>query len=107
MSIDVSTLTVAELEALAVSIQKELKRKKELAKKSLIADMERLAREAGVSLTEIFGDASEKKSAPRAKVAVKYRHPENPDQTWSGRGRQPLWLAALIAEGKALEDLAV
>ena len=31
----------------------------------------------------------------RRKVAPKYRNPAIPDQTWSGRGRTPLWIQAL------------
>lgn len=27
-----------------------------------------------------------------SKVAPKYRNPENPEQTWSGRGKPPLWI---------------
>ena len=27
-----------------------------------------------------------------SKVTPKYRNPENPEQTWSGRGKPPLWI---------------
>jgi DNA-binding protein H-NS len=30
----------------------------------------------------------------------RYRDPENPDNTWSGHGRPPKWLADLIQAGK-------
>lgn len=99
---------MSQLEELAVQVQEEIKRKKAQAKKSLIADMEKLAREAGVSLSELFGVAVDKKATKtKPAVAAKYRNPNDASQTWSGRGRQPLWLAALIAEGKRLEDLAI
>ena len=48
-----------------------------------------------------------KVAAPKKPVAAKYRNPNDASQTWSGRGRQPVWLVALLAEGKKLEDLAV
>jgi len=35
-----------------------------------------------------------------AKVAPKYRNPSNHEQTWSGRGVTPKWVAELKAEGK-------
>ena len=60
MAIDLSPLSVAELEALAVQVQDEIKAKKVLAKKTLLADLERVARDAGVSLTDLFGDAAAK-----------------------------------------------
>jgi DNA-binding protein H-NS len=40
----------------------------------------------------------------KSKVAVKYRDGEN---TWTGRGRPPRWLAAKIAAGARREDYAV
>jgi len=38
---------------------------------------------------------------------AKYRNPANPDQTWSGKGRQPDWFKKATAAGKRPEDLAV
>ncbi|MGZ9032950.1 MAG: H-NS histone family protein [Rhodospirillales bacterium] len=37
----------------------------------------------------------------------KYRNPDNPEETWSGRGRQPRWVQAALAEGETLDDLAI
>ena len=108
MTIDVSIYSIAQLEALAEQVQEEIKRKRAVAKKQLMADLERVARDAGVSLAELFGDkAAPAAKKPRAAVAAKYRNPNNPDQTWSGRGRQPVWLAALLADGHTLSSLAI
>jgi DNA-binding protein H-NS len=40
-------------------------------------------------------------------VAPKYRNPENPSETWAGRGLKPHWLAAAMKSGKKLEDFAI
>ena len=49
-----------------------------------------------------------KKSALKgAKVAPKYRNPNNHEQTWSGRGVTPKWVADLKAEGKLDSALIV
>jgi DNA-binding protein H-NS len=40
-------------------------------------------------------------------VAPKYRNPENPSETWAGRGLRPRWLVAAIKGGKKLEDFAI
>ena len=106
--IDVSHLTVNQLDDLIAQAQKEITRKKALARKSLMADMEKLARDAGVSLSELFPEAgTAKPSKVKTSVAPKYRNPNDASQTWTGRGRQPLWIAALLAEGKRLEDLLI
>ena len=41
------------------------------------------------------------------KVAPKYRNPDNPSETWAGRGLQPRWLAAALKSGKKLEHFAI
>src|SRR6266436_9541828 len=43
----------------------------------------------------------------RGPVAPKYRNPENPSETWAGRGLKPRWLAAALKSGKKLEDLRI
>ncbi len=43
--------------------------------------------------------ATGKSSGPRGKVAPKYRNPAQPDQTWTGRGRAPVWVQALKSAG--------
>jgi DNA-binding protein H-NS len=40
-------------------------------------------------------------------VAPKYRNPENPSETWAGRGLKPRWLAAALKGGGKIEDFAI
>ena len=106
MSIELSNLSIEQLEQLKLDIDREISDRKKHKQKSLRADIERLAREAGVSLEELFGGAA-KQAKAKSTVAAKYRNPADPSQTWSGRGRQPVWLAALLAEGKSLADFLI
>ena len=39
------------------------------------------------------------------KVLQKYRNPQDHSQTWSGRGKQPHWVAKLLKSGTKLHDL--
>ncbi len=43
----------------------------------------------------------------RGAVAAKYRNPDNPAETWAGRGLKPRWLAAALETGKKLEDFSI
>jgi DNA-binding protein H-NS len=43
----------------------------------------------------------------RGAVAPKYCNPENPVETWAGRGLKPRWLAAALKSGKKLEDFSI
>ncbi len=110
MSVNLVSLSVNELEALAVQVQEEIVRKKALARKNLLADLQKLARENGVELDELLAEASGKSGKsgkPKNKVAAKYRNPADANQTWTGRGRQPLWVAAALKSGKSLKSLEI
>lgn len=61
------------------------------------------------NLEKLEIETNEKPSyAQRAHLAklVKYRHPSNAELCWSGRGRQPAWVANWINDGGTLDDLA-
>jgi DNA-binding protein H-NS len=44
---------------------------------------------------------------PYPKVHPKYRNPERPLETWSGRGMQPQWVRAQLRSGKKFDDLLI
>ncbi|MDQ8150828.1 MAG: H-NS histone family protein, partial [Gemmatimonadota bacterium] len=43
--------------------------------------------------------------AKGGKVPAKYRGPNG--EVWSGRGKQPRWLAALVAEGRSPAEFLI
>ena len=43
----------------------------------------------------------------RGTVPPKYRNPEDPSETWAGRGLKPRWLAAALKSGGKLDDFAI
>jgi DNA-binding protein H-NS len=40
-------------------------------------------------------------------VAPKYRDPENPSQTWAGRGQAPRWLTAYEQQGRKRDEFLI
>ena len=42
-----------------------------------------------------------------ADAGPKYRNPLNSAETWSGRGKRPLWFAKALARGYPLADLRI
>jgi DNA-binding protein H-NS len=74
-----------------------------------------LAREMGfaVTLTKLGKETSRrgtrhvKQDDRRRGVSAKYRNPDNPVETWAGRGRKPKWVEDRIAQGASLEDLLI
>jgi DNA-binding protein H-NS len=41
------------------------------------------------------------------KVLPKYRNPLSPFETWSGRGKRPLWLVTAIKSGCKIDDFRI
>jgi DNA-binding protein H-NS len=44
---------------------------------------------------------------PYPKVYPKFRNPDRPNETWSGRGRQPHWVTEQLKVGKKVDDLLI
>ena len=42
-----------------------------------------------------------------ASSTAKYRHPANPDLTWSGRGRRPAWIREAVEAGRSVSDFEI
>ena len=44
---------------------------------------------------------------PYPTVFPKFRNPDQPSQTWAGRGKQPRWLTAHLSSGKRIDDFKI
>jgi DNA-binding protein H-NS len=44
---------------------------------------------------------------PYPPVYPKYRNPNQPSETWAGRGKRPGWLSAQLQSGRRLEDFRI
>ncbi|PTE19501.1 transcriptional regulator [Cereibacter changlensis JA139] len=100
---DLEALSLGELRKMQKDVAKAISMFEDPQKAEARAKVEALARELGYSLAELVG--TETKSS-RAPAAAKYRHPENPALTWSGRGRKAQWFVEALASGNSKEELA-
>jgi DNA-binding protein H-NS len=67
-----------------------------------------LANEAGVSLEQVLQwERPRYGPKPGGKIPMRYQHPENPQLQWTGRGMQPRWVRAWIAENGAIDGLLI
>lgn len=66
-----------------------------------------VAESLGYKIEELASSTRGPKRGNGAKVAVKFRNKDNPEETWTGRGRQPKWLSARLAKGAKLSDFAI
>ena len=60
-------------------------------------------------LARLNGSVEQKQKArrPYPKVPPKYRNPERPSETWSGRGKQPRWVGAHLRSGMKVDDILI
>jgi DNA-binding protein H-NS len=76
-----------------------------------VADERRSLESELVKLSRVETGSGRSKAAfgrgVRGKVAPKYRNPENPSETWAGRGLKPRWLAAALKSGKKIDDFSI
>ncbi|WP_102107734.1 H-NS family nucleoid-associated regulatory protein [Oceaniglobus roseus] len=60
------------------------------------------AKEHGFDLDELV-EAAKGSRKTQQKNPPKYRNPENPTQTWTGRGRQPAWIKEALERNQSLD----
>jgi DNA-binding protein H-NS len=41
------------------------------------------------------------------RVMPKYRNPDEPSETWSGRGKRPRWLTTALTTGRTIEEFMI
>jgi len=104
-NMDLSSYNVSELKSLQREIEKAIKDRQgeemQKARERILA----IAKDAGVSVEELLVTTSKKVTkAGTQKSQPQYQNPEDRDQTWTGRGRQPRWIAEGLANGKKLND---
>ncbi len=104
-NIDLSKLSIEEMEALAKEIEAEIIARREADRERVLQQMRELAASIGTTPEQLFGKVG-RPAAVEKTVVVKYRNPENPALTWSGRGKRPQWVVEYLASGKTLEELA-
>ena len=110
----ISSLNYTELDELSVLIQRERAEKLDEARRTLMAELEEKAASIGLTPDQLFGQSRNAPEKPKrgkkteqqsAPAAVKFRSPDG--QTWSGRGRKPIWLTQAEAGGQSAEEFRV
>ena len=73
------------------------------AEKKVLED--RLAKLNGRPPVAQIGETPKRRSYPT--VFPKFRNPEQPWETWAGRGKKPRWLTAQLKSGKQIDDFRI
>ena len=101
---DLTKLSLEDLRKLRKDVEKAIQtfqdRKKDEARKKL----EEVAREFGYSFNELAESATPRKRKP---ADPKYANPDDPSQTWTGRGRKPRWMVDALERGVSRESMLI
>ncbi len=101
---DLEALSLSELKKMQKDVAKAISTFEDRQKAEARVKVEALARDLGYSLAELVGTGTKSSRAP---AAAKYRHPENPALTWSGRGRKPQWFLEALEAGKSKGEFTI
>lgn len=125
MPVNYSSLSLDKLRKEKNKIEKAIEAKEGKARREALAKMKSIARESGIDLSELVpstpgntqtskaktvttsSKAKKKASAKRGKVAPKYRNPADPNVTWTGRGRQPVWVREYLSTGGSIDTITI
>jgi|SRR5581483_1279041 len=108
--LDLAAMSVDEMWQLHEEIGKILSvrltsEKRELEKR--LAQLRRERESHQSSEDELVSPPPRRERRAYPRVFPKYRNPDEPSETWSGRGKQPRWLAAALKKGRTIEEFVI
>ena len=108
MKPDLSNLSVDELKRLQLEAEALIESKKDQAIEDAYNQIMAIAENVGLSIEQIMEmGAQKRKQTTRKSVEPRYRNRNNPEETWTGRGKQPRWLVAELEKGANIEDFLI
>lgn len=104
MTQDLKKMSKKQLEKLKKDVEKALAGLATKEKREAKKAAEKAVAKYGFSLADITGGAAAPAKAAKRTVKkaspAKYANPDNAEQTWTGKGRQPQWFKAAVDAGK-------
>jgi DNA-binding protein H-NS len=103
MAKDLEKMSLRELQELELKIKKARAGAQERNRADVRKKAEALITSAGFKVSDIFGGRGGKGRT----VPAKYANPDDPSETWTGRGRKPRWLTAKLQGGAKIERFLI
>ena len=98
---DFEQMPLDDLWALHLELSDALASRMEAERVVLCKRLDQLARKHdGATITKF-------PRKPYPDVLPKFQNPDDPSETWSGRGRQPRWFAEQVASGRKADDFRI
>jgi DNA-binding protein H-NS len=116
---DLSQYNLAELKGLQFDIEKEIKSRQQDEVRKAREQILAIAQDVGVPVSALIAkvggakaeggkkNGAGKKNGGGQQGQARFRNPADESQTWTGRGRQPKWIAEGLSGGKSLDDFRI
>ena len=101
---NIDKMSFQELTQLREKIEPAIEKAKAKERAVVLAKVNDMVTSAGMSVKELFGLRGTKH---RGIGTARFRNPENPQMTWTGRGRRPQWLKSKIDKGATPDQFAI
>jgi DNA-binding protein H-NS len=106
--LNLDAMSVDEIWQLHEEIIRVLSARLTSEKRALESRLSQLSRETGEAPPEVkLKRNTPGKRRKYPKVFPKYRNPNEPSETWSGRGKKPRWLTAALKAGHSIEEFVI
>lgn len=103
MARELERMSLKELQELELKVKKARAGAQDRSRVELRKKIETMVADAGFRMPDLFGGRGGKGRT----VAAKYVNPDDPSETWTGRGRKPRWLTAKLEGGARLEKFLI
>ena len=98
--------TLEQLQALSIVLQSVIRARQHAAKREVSRTILEMANTHDIDIEDLLRAKKALASQTRPATA-KYANPNNPSETWSGRGRNPLWAKHYVQNGGNLDDCLI
>lgn len=107
MAVDLSKMSRPQLLALRGKIDNREAEMRADALKALRDKIKQQIEKEGFTVADVFGPRHGRQRKTTTPTKPKFRNPNDPTQTWVGRGKRPKWFADALAGGKSKDDLRI
>ena len=101
--INLDKLSLKELKELEVRLKPAIQEAESRDRAKAREKIDAMAKDMGFNVSDLYGNRRGKGGT----VKVKYLNPDNPSETWTGRGRTPNWLRARLDKGAKLDGFLI
>lgn len=105
---DLSDMNFEQLSQLEIAVKGEKQKRRAQEQDALLREFRKKLLALGLSADDMAKRLGGGKTASgKSRLQGMYRDVNNPENTWSGRGRKPLWVVAWLGQGRNLDELKI